>query len=197
MLEWLMLRPDKGWESWTFRAQDDDGSYANLGTGNGTATWLVAAGSWHVYMGGWHFHPNYGPKTEGKVWARLAKAPPAVRKLLPKRHPKSMGMAFGMYATSPEGPWQDMTGLDPECRFSAQYPECVDMYGSLQAACRWIQEGFERPDAGQEISAILRGRPLTEPLARALMPKFDGKAAIEGAILRGYPLDEGLRAPAG
>ncbi|MCW5766804.1 MAG: hypothetical protein KIT68_12615 [Phycisphaeraceae bacterium] len=193
LIEELGFGAGRAVEFYTVRIVPGRGVVAHMGAGDRAAAWMAVAGGCYAFVGGWQYHPNFSRVTERRIRGNLRLAPVNVRSLLPPAYPKSMGMAFGLLSAAARGPWEDLTNADPECRWSAQFPECPLLYGSLRTAASRLRRAFGIPDAGDPIAHVLRGRPLTVAAARSLMRRFDRLAAVRAASRCGYEIDAELR----
>ena len=132
---------------------------------------------------------------EKAVLDGIAELPVRVRELIEPPPRKSRGLTLAMWAQGPHGPWRDLTGRDPTCRSSAQFPECGVFYGPVQEASAWLASQLERPDDEPAFAELLNSQPLTSALAIRLMPSYRRDEAVQAAVERGYPLAPELTKP--
>lgn len=165
---------------------------------DGAFAWIVHCNGNTVYYGGvkdrfWEFHGTEIERTARKAMKEYL--PKTLYTLIPKRPPKSLGWSFAMWADGLQGKWDDLTGLDPDCWKSAQFDNCAIFYAEdhIEAVARDICEQYEIAGKDRIVMQILRSVPLSEELAREIMPTFDRERAVDAAVQRGYPLADDLR----
>ena len=105
-----------------------------------------------------------------------------------------------MWTQGGREPWSDLTGLDPGCWESAQFPDCHMLYSREEeddphlggGLAEWVAEQFERPGGETAIDEVLHSVPLNQKIVRALMPVYDPDFAIREAMSRAYPVDSAM-----
>lgn len=101
---------------------------------------------------------------------------------------KMPGVDFAMCATSPLEPWRDLTGEESPARF---HPAEI-FYGTVQSVADYMLHEYSiPPSARASVISILQNIPLTPLLAKDLMPHYKWSRALDAAMVRGYPVEEG------
>lgn len=128
--------------------------------------------------------------------ALLLKKSPALSKALGRPHPKTTGRSFAIWSPTDEGPWEDLTGKDPDCSRLARLPGWQRLLGSPMVAAKahsgsrpyLFAGGLERRAHELAYASVLRGEPLTPETVSALNPKVTWNEAVRIAGEVGYPV---------
>jgi len=138
-------------------------------------------------------------EAEKTMYEAVKALPPALRSIIKKRHPKSLGITFGAFWDASTRTWRDLTGQDPDLVNAMTFREAKKLYAipTLREAKRHAAE-MGSPDASEAVLCILRRVPLTASMAKQILPAvstkyiapaFSWPKAKEIALACGYPID--------
>lgn len=127
---------------------------------------------------------------EKAMYESLKALPPLLTSIVKKRHPKSLGITFGIYWDATTRTWRDLTGQDPDLVNAMSFPEAGILYTkpNLRIA-KIIAVDYGVPDAAEAVLSILKREPLTPEIAKQIMGTFSWKVAKEIAAVCGHPID--------